>query len=99
MTLIGQLNGRNCIKRVIETFYATMPEASAAAIWNVPFVQETMTTVSRITGQTFVTVEARRVGVQDGLKKYIAWYNANYKSLPRQIGEPEIDATKAGRSP
>lgn len=91
MKLIGVMNGRTCTKRVIETFYMTMPESSAAAIWNVPFVEETIRTVTSITGQSFVTVEARRVGVQDGLKKYLEWYKDNFKTIPRQIGEPEID--------
>ncbi len=93
MKLIGMMNGRTCIKRVIETFYATMPEASPAATWNVAFVREMIATTASITGQSFITVEARRSGVQDGLKKYIEWYKTNYKSLPRQIGEPELDAT------
>ena len=91
MKLIGVMNGRTCTKRVIETFYMTMPEASIAATWNVPFVDEMIKTVSSITGQTFITVEARRLGVQDGLKKYIDWYKLNFKSMPRQIGEPELD--------
>ncbi len=96
MKLIGQLSGRTCIKRVLETFYMTMPEASAAAIWNVPFVDETIKTMTSITGQSFVNVEARRVGVQDGLKKYIEWYKTNFKALPKQIGEPELDANDPG---
>ena len=96
MKLIGQMNGRTCTKRVLETFYMTMPESSAAAIWNVPFVDETMKTMITITGQTFITVEARRLGVQDGLKKYIDWYKANFRILPRQVGEPDLDPNDAG---
>ena len=69
----------------------TMPETSAAASWNVPFVDETMKTCISITGQTFITVKARRLGVQDGLKKYVDWYKTNCKTLPRQVGEPELD--------
>ncbi|MEI6231984.1 MAG: hypothetical protein WCT04_02965 [Planctomycetota bacterium] len=94
MKLIGQLNGRNCTKRVIETLYMTMPQTSVAAFWNVPFVDEMKSTLTAITGQSFITVESRRLGVQDGLKKYIEWYKANFKSLPRQIGEPELDPTE-----
>ena len=93
MKIIGNLNGRNCTKRVIETFYATMPEASQAATWNVPFVRAIKSTVASITGQSFISVEPKSPGVQDGLKKYIEWYNANYERLPRQVGEPDIDPT------
>ncbi|HLX63401.1 MAG TPA: hypothetical protein VKX17_19175, partial [Planctomycetota bacterium] len=93
MRLIGAMSGRNCVKRVIETFYMTMPEASAAATWNVPFIEAIKTTLTAITGQAFITTEARRVGVQDGLKKYVEWYKANYEKLPKQIGEPDLDVT------
>lgn len=93
MRLIGAMSGRNCIKRVIETFYMTMPEASGAATWNVPFVDAIKTTLTAITGQAYITVEARRAGVQDGLKKYVEWYKSNYERLPKQIGEPDLDVT------
>lgn len=93
MKIIGSLNGRNCTKRVIETFYATMPEASQAATWNVPFVRAIKSSIATITGQSYISVEPKSPGVQDGLKKYIEWYNANYERLPRQIGEPDIDPT------
>ena len=91
MRLIGQMNGRTCVKRVIETFYMSMPEASPAAQSNVPLITETIKTVATITGQSYITVDPRRQPVQDGLKKYIDWYNLNFKNLPRQIGEPELD--------
>lgn len=92
MKVIGNLGARNCTKRVIETLYMTMPEASQAATWNVPFVRVMKTTLASLTGQAFITGEPKSPSVQDGLKKYIEWYNANADRLPRQVGEPELDA-------
>src|ERR1043165_1274894 len=71
----------------------TIPEASQAATWNVPFIRAIKTTLPTITGQSYITFEANRPGVQDGLKKYVEWYNANFERLPRQIGEPDLDVT------
>lgn len=93
MRALGSLNARNATKRAIETLYMTMPEASQAATWNVPFVRVMKTTLASLTGQSFISVEPKSVGVQEGLKKYVEWYEKNYERLPRQVGEPELDAT------
>ena len=52
-------------------------------------------TLPIITGQTFITVQSRDSLVQQGLKGYIDWYNANFQSLPPQLGEKKFDKTDA----
>ncbi|HYF51804.1 MAG TPA: hypothetical protein VEJ63_20475 [Planctomycetota bacterium] len=93
MNLVGQMNGRFAIKHVIEVFYAAMPEEGRAATYQVPFIRAIMTTLPGISGQTFISVEAKSELVQDGLKKYIEWYNSNFDRLPPQLGEKKIEAT------
>jgi hypothetical protein len=93
MKLIGVMNGRNCIKRVVEIFYATMPESGQVATYNVPYIRVIKTTLEQLTGQTFITGEANKPQVQEALKKYVEWYNANWEKLVKQIGEPDLDIT------
>lgn len=95
MRVLGGLNARNTIKRVIETFYMTMPATSQAATWNVPFVRTIKNTVASLTGQSYITVEPKSPAVQEGLRKYVEWYEKNYDRLPRQVGEPDLDPTDA----
>jgi len=93
MTLVAQFNGRAAVKQVIEVFFAAMPESDAAATWQVPFIRAIKATLPAISGQSFITGEADKLSVQDGLKKYIDWYQANYDRLPPQLGEQKLDAT------
>jgi len=93
MTLVGQMNGRFAVKHVIEVFFAAMPEEGRAATYQVPFIRAAIGTLSAISGQSFISVEPKSEMVQDGLKKYIEWYNANFDRLPPQLGEKKIDAT------
>ncbi|HYG77393.1 MAG TPA: hypothetical protein VEK08_20470 [Planctomycetota bacterium] len=93
MSLIGQLNGRTAVKQVIEVFYSVMPEKDAAPSWQVPFVRAIKETLPTITGQSFISVQPDKALVNDGLKKYIAWYTENFDRLPKQLGEPEIEPT------
>jgi hypothetical protein len=94
MRILGQKSAKSAIKQVIEVFYAVMPDnkQEAAATYQVPFVREIKSTLQTITGQSFINVEAERVLVQDGLEKYIKWYNDNVDRLPaRQYGEEELE--------
>jgi hypothetical protein len=93
MTQIGALSGRNATKHVIELFFSAMPDAGEAATYQVPYIRAIKTTLSQITGQSFINVEPGNSMVQDGLAKYVEWYNANYDRLPPQLGEPKLDAT------
>ncbi|MFH0939673.1 MAG: hypothetical protein V1899_10400 [Planctomycetota bacterium] len=93
MTLVSQFNGRSAIKQVIEVFFSAMPETGEAATWQVPFIRAIKSTLPAISGQSFITGEANNVSVQNGLTKYIDWYQANYDRLPPQLGEPKLDAT------
>ncbi len=63
--LLGMMNARNAIKRLIETFYAVMPESGNAATYNVPFIRTLHTSLEQLTGQTYVTGQANRPQVQD----------------------------------
>jgi hypothetical protein len=93
MTLVGQLNGRSAVKHVIEVFYSAMPDTGEAATYQVPFIRAAKATLPAITGQSFINVEADKSLVQDGLKKYIEWYEKNYDRLAPQLGEQEIEPT------
>lgn len=93
MSLVGQLNGRSATKQTIEVFYAAMPESGEPATYQVPFIRAIKSTLSTITGQSFITVEPDRPLVQEGLKRYIKWYEENYDRLPPQLGEEPIEAT------
>jgi hypothetical protein len=93
MALIGELNGRNATKQVIEAFYAAMPESGAAPTYQTPFLQEIKRTLAAITGQSFIEVSMRRSLAREGLDEYVAWYDANWDRLPPQLGEPKLDPT------
>ena len=93
MYLIGDMNGRNALKQAIELLYAVMPPGGEAATYQVPFVRAIKTTLSTISGQPFIGVEPSSSLVQEGLRRYIDWYNNNFDRLPPQLGEKEIEAT------
>ena len=93
MYLVGQLSGRSAVKQVIEVFYSAMPEKGEAATYQVPFIRAIKATLPSITGQSFINVEPDKSLVQDGLKKYIEWYEDNFDRIPAQLGEPTIEAT------
>lgn len=93
MNLIPGMGGKAAIKQVIEVFYSAMPDGGEAATYQVPFIREIKTTLSSITGQSYINVEPGSALVQDGLKKYIAWYNENIDTLEPQLGEKKIDKT------
>jgi hypothetical protein len=91
---VGAEKARSAIKAVIEVFYRAMPEpGTPIASWQVPFIRAIKSTLPLLTGQTFITVDEDRPGVQDGLAKYIEWYDANSVALPEQYGEEETDPT------
>ena len=91
--LIGQLSGRSAVKQVIEVFYAAMPETGEAATYQVPFIRAIKETLPAITGESINFGEPRMTLVQDSLKAYVDWYNANYDRLPPQLGDPVIEPT------
>ncbi len=93
MRLVASFNGRTAVKQVLEVFYSAMPETDAAPTWQVPFIRAIKETLPAISGQTFINVEPDKLLVQDGLKKYLAWYEENYDRLPAQLGEPKIEPT------
>lgn len=93
--LLGKLGARKAIKQLIEVLYAALPETDRPATYQVPFIRALKPTLARVTGRRFISVQPSSVLVQEGLKKYIAWYNENIDGLPRQLGEPELDRTAA----
>lgn len=92
-TLLSQMNARNAVKQLIEVLYAALPEKGEAATYQVVFIRALKVALASTTGQSFITVEADKPLVQDGLKKYIAWYNENFDRLPPQIDEELIEPT------
>jgi hypothetical protein len=96
MKMLGQIpDNKAATKQAIEVFYAAMPTDGKAAWFQVQFIDAVKETLPIITGQTFITVQARDSLVQQGLKGYIDWYNANFQSLPPQLGEKKFDKTDA----
>lgn len=94
MKMLGQIEGnKNATKQAIEVFYAAMPTDGKAAWYQVPFIDAIKETLPIVTGQSFITVQGRDALVQEGLKQYIDWYNANFMQLPPQLGEKKIDKT------
>ncbi|MBE7465173.1 MAG: hypothetical protein HS116_16980 [Planctomycetes bacterium] len=91
--LLNDLNAKNAIKQLVETLYAVMPGSGQAASYQRQYVRSLKTALQTTTGQAFISVEPSSPLVQDGLKKYVEWYNANFDRLPPQIGEPEIEPT------
>ncbi|GMV84035.1 MAG: hypothetical protein AMXMBFR7_52190 [Planctomycetota bacterium] len=91
--LLSDFNAKNAIKQLVETLYAVMPGSGQAASYQRQYVRSLKTALQTTTGQSFISVEPSSPLVQDGLKKYIDWYNANFDRLPPQIGEPEIEPT------
>lgn len=91
--ILNDLNAKNAIKQLVETLYAVMPGAGQAASYQRQYVRSLKTALQTTTGQAFISVEPSSPLVQDGLKKYVEWYNANFDRLPPQIGEPEIEPT------
>ncbi|MBI3832337.1 MAG: HEAT repeat domain-containing protein [Planctomycetes bacterium] len=92
-TLLGQMNARNAVKQLLEVFYAAMPDKGEAATYQIPFIRALKVAMSATTGQSFINVEPDKPLVQEGLKKYIAWYNENFDRLPPQIDEELIEPT------
>ncbi|MCZ7648854.1 MAG: HEAT repeat domain-containing protein [Planctomycetota bacterium] len=91
--LLSEFNAKNSIKFLVEALYGIMPDKGEAATWNRGNVRSLKDALSRTTGQSFINVEPRSPLVQDGLQKYVKWYNENFDRLPSQVGEPEIDPT------
>ena len=91
MRLVGQLNGRTAVKQVLEAFYAAMPSDGAADEQQIPFIRAIRETLPGVSGQSFLSAEPKSPLIQDGLKKYIEWYNTSFASLPPQLGEASID--------
>lgn len=92
-TLLGTMNSRNTVKQLIEAFYAAMPDKGEAATYQVVFLRGIKTALMSTTGESYLNHEMDKPLVQDGLKKYIEWYEKNYDRLPTQIDEPEIAPT------
>lgn len=92
-TLLGELNARNSVKQQIEVFFSAMPDRGEAATYQVIFIRALKVSLAATTGQSFINVEPDKPMIQDGLKKYIDWYNANFDRLPPQIDEEEIEPT------
>jgi hypothetical protein len=85
---------RGATKAVIEVFYRAMPEVGQQTpTWQKPFIRAIKETLPALTGQTYITVNEDRPGVQDGLQKYIEWYDANATTLPEQLGDEDLDPT------
>lgn len=94
MKMLGQIDGnKTATKQAIEVFYAAMPTDGKAAWYQVQFIDAVKDTLPIITGQSFITVQARDSMVQNGLKQYVDWYNANFQALPPQVGEKKVDQT------
>ena len=93
MRLLGQINARDAIKPALEAFYSAMPEHGPAPEFQLPFIRAAIDTLPAITGQSFIEGDAKSAQVQDGLREYIEWYNANFDKIPVQLGEPIIEAT------
>jgi hypothetical protein len=94
MDAIGNLpNGSAAIKNVIEMMYSALPEAGEPASYQVPYIRAGKSTLQKITGQSFITVEPSSALVQVGMKAAIDWYNANIDRLPKQLTDPELDQT------
>jgi len=94
MKMLGQIEGNKAAtKQAIEVFYAAMPAEGKAAWYQVQFIDAIKDTLPAITGQSFITVQARDALVQQGLKQYVDWYNANFLTLSPQLGERKFDKT------
>lgn len=93
MSLIPQMDGKRAVKQVIEVFYSAMPAEGRAAWYQVQFIDKIRETLTAITGQTYISVQSKDALVQDGLQKYIEWYNQVYLTLPPQLGEKKISQT------
>ncbi len=91
--VLGSLNARNAVKFLIETLYAVLPEKGNAAAYHRGYIRSLKTTLASTSGQAFINVEPNSAFVQDGLLKYIEWYEVNYDRLPPQVGEVEVDPT------
>jgi len=94
-TLLGQMNARNAVKQLIEVFYAAVPDKGEPATYQVVFLRGVKTALMSTTGESYLNHEMDKPLVQDGLKKYIEWYEKNFDRLPPQIDEPEIEPTDA----
>jgi hypothetical protein len=93
--LLGNLAAQNAAKQMLEVFYAVMPDAGGAATYQVPFLRALRAALPKVTGQSFINVEPSSALMQEGLNKYVEWYNQNIETLPEQLGEPELDRTAA----
>jgi hypothetical protein len=91
--LLGNMNARNAVKHLTEAFYAALPDAGRPAAYQTIFIRSLGNALSKLTGQTFITTEAKNELVQGACQQYIDWYNSNYDRLPKQVGEPDIKPT------
>ena len=91
--LLGTMSARNAVKQLIESFYAALPDSGRPAAYQTVFIRALGNALSSLTGQTFITTEAKNELVQGACQQYIDWYNSNYDRLPKQVGEPEIKPT------
>ena len=94
MQMIPAMDGQRAIKQVVEVFYAAMPAGDGrAAPFQVPFIDAIKTTISGLTGQSFITTDSKNPLIQTALKQYIDWYNTNMMTLQPQLGEKKVSKT------
>jgi hypothetical protein len=91
--LLGEMNARNTVKQLVESFYAALPDSGRPAYYQTVYIRALGAALAKLTGETYITTEAKNELVQNACKQYIDWYNANYDRLPKQVGEPDIKAT------
>ena len=91
--LLGTMSARNTVKQLIESFYAALPDSGRPAAYQTVFIRALGNALSNLTGQTFITTEAKNELVQGACQQYVDWYNSNYDRLPKQVGEAEIKPT------
>ena len=90
---LGELRAQNATKWMIEAIFSAVPAKGRPLPWQVPFLRGLKDGLTAITGQAFITVEPSSAQIQDGIQKYIEWYNANFQFLPPQVGEAAIEPT------
>ncbi|MCW8132205.1 MAG: hypothetical protein KIS92_17795 [Planctomycetota bacterium] len=92
-SMLGDLRARTATKQLIEALYSVMPEDKdgEAPTYQVLFVRALKVSLANVTGESFINVEPDKPMVQEGLRKYIEWYNANFDRLPPQIDEELIE--------
>ncbi len=93
MKMIPSMDGQRAVKQVIEALFAAIPDSGRPASYQVPYLDAIKSTLSSITGQSFITGQVKDSQIQDASKAYIDWYNANLMTLPPQMGEKKISET------